>query len=89
MTLPESIAGTFDWTDETLTFNPASPLPAGKTLVFHLDRTAKKSDGSTLGQDLDFTFTVAGPPLIAGRIPEVGAQDVSETSKSPSSSTGP
>jgi len=81
MTMPEGITGTFDWTDETLTFSPAAPLPAGKTIVFHLSRDAKKSDGVSLNQDLAFTFIVAGPPLIAGRIPEVGAQHVAETSK--------
>ncbi|MDD5041645.1 MAG: Ig-like domain-containing protein [Candidatus Peribacteraceae bacterium] len=81
ITVPDAMTGSWLWTDETLSFHPASSLPAGKTVIFRLDRAAKKSDGSILGQDLDFTFTVAGPPAIAGRIPEVGAQDVAETSK--------
>ncbi len=81
MATPEGMTGTWTWEDETLTFRPAAPLPAGKTVVFHLSREAKKSDGMRLNQDLDFTFMVAGPPAIAGRIPDVGAQSVAETSK--------
>ena len=81
MTLPADITGSWDWQDETLTFSPAAPLPAGKTFVFHLSREAKKSDGNSLGEDLNFTFIVAGPPTIAARIPDVGAQDIVQTSK--------
>lgn len=81
MAVPETLTGAFRWSDETLTFAPAAPLPAGKTLVFRLDREAKKSDGQVLGRDMEFTFIVAGPPTIAARIPEVGAQHVAETSK--------
>lgn len=81
ITLPDGITGNWAWNDETLTFSPAAPLPAGKTLVFHLNHEVKKSDGVTLGQDLAFTFIVAGPPTIAERIPNMGAQDVSASSK--------
>ena len=81
MTIPDGINGKFSWNDETLMFQPSAPLPAGKTVVFHLDRAAKQSDGSPLGEDLTFTFIVAGPPLVTARIPDVGAQSVAETSR--------
>ncbi|MFH1444339.1 MAG: Ig-like domain-containing protein [Candidatus Peregrinibacteria bacterium] len=81
MVVPDSMTGAWVWQNETLVFQPASALPAGKTIVFHLGRQAQKSDGTPLGKDLDFTFIVAGPPQVAARIPDVGAQDVAASSK--------
>ncbi|MDD5102971.1 MAG: Ig-like domain-containing protein [Candidatus Peribacteraceae bacterium] len=81
MAIPDGVSGAWSWEGETMTFAPAAPLAAGSTLVFHLGHQAKKSDGSPLGEDLDFTFIVAGPPTVALRIPETGAQDVSVSSK--------
>ncbi len=81
MAVPNTMTGSWMWQNETLIFEPSAPLPGGKTLIFRLDRQAQKSDGASLGQDLDFTFIVAGPPQIAARIPEVGARDVSTSSK--------
>lgn len=81
ITVPEGVKGTWSWQDETLLFTPSAPLTAGQTIVFRLSGSAEKSDGKALQRDLDFTFIVAGPPMIAVRIPEVGARNVSASSK--------
>lgn len=78
--LPEGLTGTFSWEDEALTFAPESKLAAGSTYAIRVNGTALKEDGTPLGQDLTFTFVVAGPPAIAVRIPAAGAQDVASSS---------
>jgi len=74
--LPEDLKGSLTWQDEVLTFTPAEKLPAGKALIFRVGRNALTSDQVKMGKDLEFTFTVAGPPKIAVRIPEASAQNV-------------
>ncbi|MDD5751515.1 MAG: Ig-like domain-containing protein, partial [Candidatus Peribacteraceae bacterium] len=80
MTVPKGLTGSWLWKDDVLTFVPSAPLVTGKTYAFHLNGQVKKTDGTLLGRDLNFTFTVAGPAKVVLRIPEQGSQDVDPAS---------
>ncbi|MDD5623603.1 MAG: Ig-like domain-containing protein [Candidatus Peribacteraceae bacterium] len=81
MTVPEGVKGSWSWADNVLIFDPSENLPAGKTLTFHLDNSAQRSDGTPLGRDLDFVFVVAGPPEVRARIPSENAVGIADSSK--------
>jgi alpha-2-macroglobulin len=81
ITSNQEVQGTWSWDDETLVFHPASPLKAGETYTFLLPRTAKTSDGGRLGRDLEFVFTVSGPPVVAAKIPGEGTQSIATDSR--------
>ncbi len=76
MTVPAGLTGTWAWTNDVLTFDPAVNLQPGKSYTFTLKGNVRKADGNILGRELDFTFTVAGPAKVALRIPEKGSQKV-------------
>ena len=69
MVVPSDIQGTWSWNDGTLVFHPATALKTGASYTFLLPRTAKRQDGTILGDDLDFVFTVTGAPKIVAKIP--------------------
>lgn len=67
--VPDTFQYTKSWDDETLILRPKAPLARGSVIVVTLAGQALKSDGSVLGKDMKFTFTVAGAPVLAAAIP--------------------
>lgn len=65
----QDIEGDWQWDGDVLTLRPAAPLKAGASYSFLLPSGAKTRSGTPLGRDLEFVFTVAGPPVVAARIP--------------------
>ncbi len=80
MTVPEGLEGQWSWDGGVAVFDPASDLKAGAVYTFHLPRTAKKYDNEPLGDDLDFVFTVSGPPTIVARIPSPDTRSIDPAS---------
>lgn len=80
MIVPKNLEGNWSWEGGVLVFHPTTELKAAATYMFHVPRSALKSSGEPLGKDLDFTFTVSGPPRLAARIPMPGARMVESKS---------
>ncbi len=81
LSMVEKVEGTYDWKDEVLVFTPSAPLKAAATYTFVLASTAKTAEGLPLGRNLEFVFTVAGPPVVAAQIPLPDAVRVSSGSR--------
>lgn len=81
MEAPDGVEGTWVWRDGILIFDPTEKLPAGKTLTFRLPKSALKANGKQLGEDLEFTFVVAGPVKVAAQIPAANAKSIAFDSK--------
>lgn len=66
---PADLQGTWTWDNDVLVLHPSAPLKAGATYAFHAPRSTQTAKGQALGRDLDFIFTVAGPPKLSVRLP--------------------
>jgi hypothetical protein len=77
----DDVKGAYTWDDEVLVLKPVSPLEAKKSYTFLLPSDVKKHDGNVLARNLEYVFTVAGPPTIAARIPLPDAINIKKTSK--------
>jgi len=76
--IPADLTGQLSWEDNTLIFDPASPLAEGERVTFHVDQKAPRADGTILGRDLDFTFEIAGPPTVTAHMPAAGAANIAK-----------
>lgn len=76
LTLPDGVQASLQWDGEELVLQPKSLLNEGKTYVVTVGGAAKKTSGQSLGGDMDFTFIVAGAPVVSARIPAPDAKDV-------------
>ena len=76
LTLPDGVQASMQWDGEELILQPKSTLSEGKTYVVTVGGAAKRSSGQSLGGDMDFTFIVAGAPVVSARIPAPDAKDV-------------
>ncbi len=81
ITASTKVDGEWSWDGNVLLLHPAAPLKAGATYNFLVPSSAMKDDGTPLGRDLEFVFTVAGPPVVAARIPGTGATMIKADSR--------
>ncbi|MDD5055587.1 MAG: Ig-like domain-containing protein [Candidatus Peribacteraceae bacterium] len=76
LTLPSDVQAVVSWVGEELVLQPKSKLTEKSTYVVTVGGAAKKSSGQTLGADMDFTFIVAGAPVVSARIPAPDAKNI-------------
>ncbi len=67
--LPDGMTGTPVWTDEGITIPLESSLTKDVTYTIVIPATTLKDNGSMLGRDLVYNFTVTGAPIVSARIP--------------------
>ncbi|MBN2306887.1 Ig-like domain-containing protein [Candidatus Peregrinibacteria bacterium] len=75
------IAGDAEWNDNTLIFEPEEELEEGETYTFIIDRNAKLASGKPLNKDVEYRFTVAGPPALSSHYPSADAENIDSKSK--------
>ncbi len=81
LTFPDDLHGTMRWEDEVLVFDPAEPLTTQAIYAFTLPPSVHAASGVPLGRSLRYVFTVAGPPVVAARIPLPDAEEIKAASK--------
>ncbi len=69
ISISSSLEVTKTWDGETLVLQPSAPLAQDSVVVVTVDGAALRSDGTMLGKDMKFTFTVAGAPVLAAALP--------------------
>lgn len=74
--LPTDVQAAVSWEGEELVLRPASKLTEKRTYVVTVGGAAMKSSGQQLGKDMDFTFIVAGAPVVSARIPSPHAKNI-------------
>lgn len=79
--IPDNIEGEMSWDDNTLIFQPEQELKEGKTYTFLVNRDAKYKSGKPLNKDMEFRFTVGGPPEVTSNYPIADATEISTDSK--------
>ncbi len=77
----DELEGEVTWEGSTLVFEPDEKLEEGKTYSFRINRDAKYASGTPLNQDMEFKFTVAGPPVVSSNYPLTDATDIDPNTK--------
>lgn len=77
----EEVSKAIRWEEDVLVLDPNEALQPAAVYTFTLPASAKKADGTFLGRNLRFEFTVAGPPVVAARIPMPEATGIGSDSK--------
>jgi hypothetical protein len=61
-TITPTVAGSFSWSDNTMTFTPTAPLAAGTTYSCTVGTGATAQDGSQIIKPYQWAFTTVPPP---------------------------
>ena len=75
------VEGEASWEGDTLVFQPDEPLEKGETLTFAVSRNTRLASGKPLNKDVQYRFTVAGPPVVSSHYPSSDAQNIDPKSK--------
>jgi len=79
--LPTGFEGDFNWLDNrNLTLVPKVATQEGDLYYFTLQRSAKKLNGSYIGEDLVYRFEIAGAPEIVSHLPASDSTNISADS---------
>ncbi len=76
LTLPPKLEVTKDWKGGVLILQPLQKLEIGKTYVILVDGRALAKEGTPLGTDVEFKFTVTAAPVVAAQIPPANSAHV-------------
>ncbi|MBN1258762.1 Ig-like domain-containing protein [Candidatus Peregrinibacteria bacterium] len=78
---PEGLKGNAYFKDNVLIFEPEKKLESGKTYAFHLSSKTLTAAGKPVNREMEYKFTVAGPPKVSSRFPLPDAADIPGNSK--------
>ena len=76
LSISPTAAGSFAWTDNTMTFTPSSPLTKSVVYTVTLAKSAKAVSGYTLDTDLTFSFTTIGNVAVSSSSPSNGRSGI-------------
>ncbi len=79
--VPENLKVTKEWEDNVLVLKPTEKLEMNTTYVIRLAADTLRADGSILGRELAYSFTVTGAPVVALHLPETDSVNVPPNSE--------